>query len=310
MRVVFMGTAELACPILRALHRSFEVAAVVTQPDKPRGRNLELQFPAVKQAALELGLPVLQPNKARDPEFVGALKQIEPKLIVVVAYGQILPPTVLTIPPLGCVNVHTSLLPKYRGAAPIQWAILNGESKTGVTIMKMDEGLDTGPILAMHETKIESADTSQTLHDRLAEMGAELIVPTIREYAAARIQPQTQPGEGASYARKITKEDGRIDWARPAKDIWNRVRAFTPWPGAYTFQPGEGKPKLLKIWQAELHAGTAKPGEVLEAGKGGIVIACGDEALRITQLQREGGRRVTAQEFISGANLRAGEMLG
>jgi len=310
MRVVFMGTAELACPILRALHRSFEVAAVVTQPDKPRGRNLELQFPAVKQAALELGLPVLQPNKARDPEFIGALGQLAPSLIIVVAYGQILPPTVLAIPALGCVNVHTSILPKYRGAAPIQWAILNGESKTGVTIMKMDEGLDTGPLLAIRETLIEPTDTSETLHDRLAEMGAELIVPTIRDYAAARIEPQPQPSEGASYARKISKEDGRIDWSKPAMNIWNQVRAFTPWPGAYTFQATDGKPKLLKIWQAEPHPGTAKPGEVLQAGKGGILIACGEGALRITQLQREGGRRVTAQEFVAGANLRAGEMLG
>src|SRR3954451_3121933 len=174
MRIVFMGSAELAGPILRALHRETEVRAVVTQPDRPRGRNLHLQFPPVKTTALELGLPVLQPARARDPEFVGALQQIAPELIVVVAYGQILPPSILAIPPRGCINVHTSILPKYRGAAPIQWALLNGESETGVTIMKMDEGLDTGPILRIKETPISDGDDSQTLHDRLAQLGAEI----------------------------------------------------------------------------------------------------------------------------------------
>ena len=306
-----MGTAELAGPILRALDRETKVVAVVTQPDRPKGRNLQLQFSAVKTVALELKIPVLQPGRAREPEFVAMLQQIAPELIVVVAYGQILPPTILNIPRLGCVNVHTSILPKFRGAAPIQWALLNGESKTGVTIMKMDEGLDTGPILQIKETPITDADDAQTLHDRLAQLGAEIIVPTIEAYAVGRIQPQAQPAEGSSYARKITKEDGQIDWKKPATTIWNQVRAFTPWPGAYTFQAAEGKRRLLKIWRALPEPGqNGAPGEVIELDRKGIVIRCGEQALRVTELQREGGRRATAQEFISGNNIRAGELLG
>ena len=311
MRIVFMGTAELACPILRALHRGTEVVAVVTQPDRPKGRNLQLQFSPVKSTALELKIPVLQPARAREPEFVTALQQIAPELIVVVAYGQILPPTILNIPRLGCINVHTSILPKFRGAAPIQWALLNGESKTGVTIMKMDEGLDTGPILQIKETPITDSDNAETLHDRLAQLGAEIIVPTIEGYAVGHIQPQTQPAEGSSYARKITREDGQIDWKKPATTIWNQVRAFTPWPGGYTFQAAEGKRRLLKIWRALPDPKqNGAPGEVIELDKKGVVIRCGEQALRVTELQREGGRRTTAQEFISGNNIRAGELLG
>ena len=304
-----MGTAELGVPILQALQKQpdWEVVAVVSQPDRPRGRNLEVQPTPIKQAAMAAGLPVLQPERARNPEFIEALKKLAPELIVVVAYGQILPQSILDVPRFGCVNVHTSLLPKYRGAAPIQWAILNGDAETGVTIMKMDAGMDTGPILSQKRTEISASDNAQTLHDRLGAIGAELIVPTIREYTAGKIQPQVQP-EGASHARKISKEDGRIDWSKPARQIWNQVRAFTPWPGAFTFQGDDAKPRLLKIWRAEVEANRqGAPGEILDANSRGIVVATGQGALRILELQREGGRRMSAAEFLAGAHLQSGE---
>jgi len=312
LRIVFMGTAELASPILRALHSQpdFAVATVVTQPDRPKGRHLETQPPPLKQAAVSAGLPVLQPERARNADFVDALRQIHPDLIVVVAYGQILPPSILEIPQFGCLNVHTSLLPKYRGAAPIQWAILNNEPETGVTIMRMDAGLDTGDILAQTPTPISSGDNAETLHDRLAKLGAELIGPTIREYVAGRIKPVPQPQEGASYARKISKEDGRIDWNQPASLIWNQVRALIPWPGAFTHQPGQPKPRLLKVWRAEVDPEhrVAKPGEVLRCDKSGILVACGQQSLLISELQKEGGRRMRAQEFIAGGNVEVGNV--
>ncbi len=311
LRIIFMGTAEFACPILKAIHREadFEIPAVLTQPDRPKGRNLELQYPPVKQAALSEGLAVMQPERARNPEVIEKVKQLRPDLIVVVAYGQILPQSLLDVPRFGCLNVHTSVLPKYRGAAPIQWAILDDEEETGVTIMKMDAGLDTGPILSEKRTPITPEDDSQTLHDRLADIGAALIVPTIRDYVAGKIAPVPQAGEGASYARKITKEDGRIDWTQPARVLWNRIRAFTPWPGAFTFLHAEPKPRLLKIWKADVAGAQGPPGEIQQADKHGILVACGEGALLITELQREGGRRVTAQEFLAGANLKAGNRL-
>ena len=307
-----MGTAELACPILQALRGQvdFEIAAVVTQPDRPQGRNLEVQGSAVKKLAASAGLPVLQPERARDPEFLERLKQLNPDLVVVVAYGQILPQALLDSPRFGCLNVHTSLLPKYRGAAPIQWALLSGDEETGVTIMKMDAGLDTGPMLTEKRTAISSDDNAESLHDRLANMGAELIVPTIRDFVAGKIQPRPQPAEGASYARKIKKEDGRIDWSQPAGAILNRIRAFTPWPGAYTFLEAEPKPQMLKIWKASAEPGKEdRPGEVIRRDKEGIVVACGEGSLRIQELQREGGRRVTAQQFLAGTNIQTGAML-
>jgi len=313
LRIIFMGTADLACASLRALCRetSFQVITVVSQPDKPKGRDMKLQPTPVKELALAEGLPVLQPRRARDEEFIAQLRALQPDLIVVAAYGQILPQTLLDIPRLGCLNVHTSLLPKYRGAAPIQWAILDGESETGVTIMKMDAGLDTGPMVSTTRTAITPEDNAQTLHDRLAALGGELLVETIPDYAAGKIVPTPQPAEGATYARKISKEDGLIDWSQPARALWNRVRGFTPWPGAYTHLNSDGAPRLLKIWLAEVVPNrSGAPGEILHADKNGVVIACGEQALRVTQLQREGGRRMTAQEFLAGHPLKVGLRLG
>ena len=349
LRIIFLGTAELSCASLQALagDARFQIAAVVTQPDRPKGRELKPQPSPVKTLALRLGLPVLQPERARDEKFIAELRAMQPGLIIAVAYGQILPPAILDLPRHGCLNVHTSLLPKYRGAAPIQWAIANGDTETGVTIMKMDVGLDTGPVISQRRTAIQPEDNSAALHDRLAQLGAELLVQTIPDYVAGKIRPVAQPDAGASHAAKIKKEDGRIDWNQPARTIWNRLRAFTPWPGAFTFLRsaehqlgvnlpapkcaesvlGAPKPHLLKIWKAEVVEVASgrdsalrcpdavarspflgqKPGEVLSADKTGIIVGCGWHALRILELQREGGRRMSAAEFLAGHPLKTGE---
>jgi methionyl-tRNA formyltransferase len=308
LRIIFMGTPELAAASLGALLRepAFQVIAAVTQPDRPKGRDLKLQPSPVKQLALSAGVPVLQPEKARDEKFLGELQQLQPELIAVAAFGQILPKAILDLPRLGCLNVHTSMLPKYRGASPIQSAILNGETETGVTIMKMDVGLDTGDILTQRTTPIRDEDNAATLHDRLAQLGAELLVETVCDLAAGKLQPRPQPHELATHVAKIKKEDGRINWSQPARAIWNRIRAFTPWPGAFTFLPAQPHPLLLKLWQAEVVSGQRTAGEILSADKTGIVIACGEGALRVTNLQREGGRKMSAQEFLAGHALKPG----
>jgi methionyl-tRNA formyltransferase len=307
-----MGTAELSCDSLRGLLESpdFNVVAVVTQPDRPKGRDLKLQPSPVKVLGLSAKLPVLQPERARSEEFLEELRALQPDLIVVAAYGQILPQSVLDLPRFGCLNVHTSLLPKYRGAAPIQWAILNGDAETGVTIMKMNAGLDTGDILTQATTPIRPEDNSETLHDRLARMGADLLVRTIPDYVAGKLPLQPQSAEGVSYAAKIKKQDGHIDWTQPARAIWNRVRGLAPWPGAFAYLPGQPQPHLLKLWQAEVVERAGPPGEVLQADKTGVVVGCGHEALRILILQREGGRRLQAHEFLAGHPLLPGQKLG
>lgn len=306
-----MGTAELACPSLQALldFPAVRVRAVVTQPDRPKGRDLKLEPGHVKKLALSRGIPVLQPLKARAEPFIAELRQFAPDLIVVVAYGQILPQTILDIPRFGCLNVHTSILPKYRGAAPIQWAIFNGETETGVTIMKMDAGLDTGDIVSEARTPIDEADDAQTLHDRLARMGADLLLRTIPDYVAGRLTPRPQSAEGATYARKITKEDGRIDWSRSARQLCNQIRAFTPWPGAYTHYRRGEQLRMLKIWKAAVDAEPkrAEPGMVVEAAKTGIVVACGSGSLRIHEVQIEGSRRMPVEQFLAGHAITPGQ---
>ena len=322
LQIVFMGTAELSCASLEELARTqgFQITAVVTQPDRPKGRELKEQPSPVKALALRLELPLLQPERARDEKFIAALRGLQPDLIAVAAYGQILPQSILDLPPHGCLNVHTSLLPRYRGAAPIQWAIANGDAETGVTIMKMDAGLDTGPIVSQRRTPIRPEHDSAALHDRLAQLGAELLAQTIPDYIAGKLQPQPQPAEGASRAPKIKKEDGLIDWHRPAQNILNRLRAFKPWPGAFTRWRSsfslprsedtlkrELQPHLLKIWSAEVAEKSGTPGEILSADKTGILVACGQNALRILELQREGGRRMSAAEFLAGHMLKPGD---
>jgi methionyl-tRNA formyltransferase len=307
LKIIFMGTAELSCASLEKLARQpqFQIITVVTQPDKPKGRDLKQQPPAVKILAQKLNLPVLQPLKARDEGFISQLRTLQPDLIVAVAYGHILPPAILDLPRFGCINVHTSLLPKYRGAAPIQWAIASGETETGVTIMKMDAGMDTGAILTQKRTPISPQDDSASLHHRLAQLGAELLVETIPGYVSGRILPMPQP-EGTSHAPKIKKEDGQIDWNLPAQTILDRLRAFMPWPGVFTFLKTESAPCLLKVWRADVIEKSGAPGDVLSTDGNGIVVACGKDALRILELQREGGKRMSAKDFLTGHPLKAG----
>jgi methionyl-tRNA formyltransferase len=317
MRVVFMGTAELSCASLRALMESpdFHVAAVVTQPDRPKGRDLKLQPSPVKELALLASLPVLQPERAREPAFLAELQRLNPDLIAVAAFGQILPASILELPHFGSLNVHTSLLPKYRGAAPIQWAMVNGETETGVTIMKMDVGMDTGAIVSQETTRIHAEDDGETLHDRLAQLGAKLLLRTIPGYIAGKLKPKPQPTEGVSYAPKIKKQDGLIGWNQPAESIWNRVRGLKPWPGAFTHLPG-GQRHLLKVWQAEVvqtpvpQKPAGRPGEILQADNAGVIVGCGQGSLRLLALQREGGRRLPTGQFLAGHPLKAGDTLG
>lgn len=305
-----MGTAELACASLLGIKRApgFTILAAVTQPDKPVGRRLQLQPSPVKKTALAQNIPVLQPPRARDENFIAQLRELAPDIIIVVAYGQILPPAILNLPRFGCVNVHTSLLPRFRGASPIQSALLVGDAETGVTIMQMDAGLDTGPILTQAKTEIRDDDNAATLHDRLAQLGAELLVPTVRDFADGKISPKPQPADGVTHAAKIKKSDGQLDWNQPARVLWNRLRAFTPWPGTFTFLPGQ-PPRLLKILRAEITTQAAAPGEIISAEKSGIVIGCGADALRILELQIEGGRRMNAAEFLAGHRLEPGTRL-
>ena len=307
-----MGTPDLAATCLENLLRraDFQIIAAVTQPDRPRGRNLQLHPSPVKTIALRAGLPVLQPERARDEAFIQQLRSLSPDLITVAAFGQILPRAILELPPHACLNVHTSLLPKYRGAAPIQWAILNDESITGVTIMKMDAGLDTGDILSREQTPIQPDDDSQTLHDRLATMGGNLLSRKIPDWVSGKIAPQPQPADGVSHAPKIRKEDGRIDWTQPARTLWNRIRAFTPWPGAFTYLPGDAQPQILKLWEAAPVAESGPPGVVMRRDKNGITVGCGDGALLIRSLQKQASRRMTAGEFLAGHELKPGTKLG
>jgi methionyl-tRNA formyltransferase len=309
LRIIFMGTAKLSCASLEKLARdkNFQIVAVVTQPDKPKGRELQLQPSPVKILAEKFNLKILQPANARDEKFISELHELKPDLIVVAAYGQLLPQAILDLPKFGCLNVHASLLPKYRGAAPIQWAIANGETETGVTIMKMNAGLDSGEILSQTRTPILAEDNSETLHHRLAQLSADLLVKTIPDYVTGKILPKPQPSKGVSYAPKIKKEDGRIDWNFTAEKNLNRLRAFTPWPGAFTFLSDQPKSHLLKIWKAEIVEQSGEAGKILSADKNGIIVACGKNALRILELQREGGRQMSAREFLAGHSLNAGE---
>lgn len=310
VKAVFFGTAEIACPSLEVLAESgfAKVVAVVSQPDKPRGRDLKVQPTAVKELALKLEIPVLQPERARNENFLTELRALAPDVIVVMAYGQILPAALLEIPPHGCVNIHTSILPKYRGAAPIQWAILNGDIETGVTLMKMDAGMDTGPMIAIARTPITEDDNAETVHDRLALLGATLLAERLPAYLDGSLKPIPQP-EGATHARKITKEDGRLNWKEPAQALWNRVRALTPWPGTFTYIPAEPKPTMLKVWKAKPTGGMGAPGEVIAADKGRLVVACGADALELLEVQREGGKRLAARDFVLGSPIRVGQRL-
>lgn len=308
LNLVFAGTPVFAVPSIDSLvSAGFKISLVVTQPDRPRGRGMEMAYSPVKQRALELGLPVTQPEKIKNNlEFRAQLESIKPQAIIVVGYGRLIPPWMLELPPLGNINVHASLLPKYRGAAPVQWAIANGETGTGITTMRIDLGLDTGDILLQRGVKIEDDDTSETLAPRLARLGAELLVETVNGLADRNLSPRPQDSSQATLAPLLKKDDGFIDFSRPAKEIRNRMRGFQPWPGAFTTYRG----RLLHIWSAALEAGNLRPGEVA-INNDRLLIGCGEQtALLPLQVQPEGKKRMPARDFLHGYHLRSGEILG
>ncbi len=306
MRLVFMGTPAFACPTLEILLSSHhEILAVFTQPDKPAGRGQRLTPPPVKGLALEAGLPVLQPPKVRPED----LSQYAPGGVVVAAYGKFLPRKVLDLSPYGCINLHPSLLPKYRGAAPINWAILRGEDFTGVTTMFISEEMDAGPILLQEATAIGPRETAEELGERLARMGAELMLKTLEGLEAGTLEPRPQEHEAATFAPKLKKEDGLIEWQKGAQEISRLVRGVCPWPGAHTLF----REKTLKLWAVEPlleDAAGAKRGELLQRGPGGLAVATGEGLLLIKELQLEGGKRMSAQAFLAGHRLKEGELLG
>jgi methionyl-tRNA formyltransferase len=312
LRIVFLGSADFACPCLDALLRAegVRVAAVVTQPDRPRGRQLHLAACPSKARAQAAGIPVLTPVSINTPESIAALRDLRPGLLVVVAYGQILRRAVLDLAPLGCVNIHASLLPAYRGAAPISWAIAAGERETGVTAMYINERMDAGDIIAQQRVAIAPDDTGGTLHDRLAAAGAELLAQTVAAIRAGRAARTPQDESRVTYAPKLTKEDGRIDWTAAAERIHNRVRGFQPWPGSFCTAPGkDGKPGTLRVRRTRAEPGAGEPGLVLDAGADGPLVAAGAGAVRLLEVQPEGGRAMPGGAYLRGHALRVGDRL-
>lgn len=312
-KILFMGTPEFAVPSLeRLIEQGFKPIAVVTQPDRPRGRGQKVLPSPVKVKAEAHRIKVLQPEKIRSPEVQQVLAELAPDLIVVVAYGQILPESILKIPPYGCINVHASLLPRYRGAAPIQWAIINGETETGVTTMLMDKGMDTGPILLQERVPIEPEDTAGSLQDKLALRGADLLLRTLRALEEGTLHPQPQDPSQATYAPLLKKEDGLLDWRDSAQRIHCKVRGLNPWPGAYTYFNG----KILKIWKTLLvphyvDETASPPGTILEIRKGeGPLIKTGEGCIILTELQPENRRIMTGEEFCRGYRITPGIILG
>lgn len=308
MKIVYMGTPDFAVGPLEAMvEAGYEITAVVTQPDKPKGRSDKLIPSPVKECALRYGIPVLTPQKIKAPEAVEELKKYEADLFVVAAFGQILSEEILTMPRLGCINIHASLLPKYRGAAPIQWSIIDGEKETGITIMQMDKGLDTGDILFQKVVPILDTDTGESLFDKLAEVGARFLVEVLPDIEAGNIHPIKQDEEKSTYAKMLSKAIGEIDWSKAADTIEHLVRGLNSWPSAYTRLNG----KQLKLWQSHVVLGIDKePGTVCEVTKDAIVVATGKDGLAITELQLEGKKRMTARDFLAGRAVETGTKLG
>lgn len=306
MRIVFMGTPDFAVPSLQALiDAGHDVCAVYTQPDKPQGRKQILTAPPVKTLALEHDIPVFQPNTLKNEDEQARLRELAPEVIIVVAYGKLLPKAVLDIPPHGCINVHGSLLPRWRGAAPIQWAVIAGDEMAGVTTMQMAEGLDTGDMLLTYETKVGEKETAGELFDRLAQSGAELLTQTLVKLD--EITPRPQDDAQSCYAHMLDKQMAVIDWSRSAHEIDCLIRGLNPWPIALTTLSGE----RLKVFAAEKAAGNGEPGTVLEADpKKGLTVACGEGALKLTEIQLVGGKRMKATDFLRGHVIEVGTKLG
>jgi len=308
MRVVFMGTPDFAVPSLEALLKSGDdVVGVVTQPDRPKGRGQSLAPSPVKLVALREHIPILQPTKMKDPDFLAALASWKPDLIVVAAFGRILPPAILSLPPKGCINVHGSLLPKYRGAGPIQWAIINGETETGITTMLMDEGMDTGAMLLQEKIAIEPGDTAGSLSPRLALLGARLLVETVQRLKAGTLESNVQDHALATMAPLLKKEDGAIDWRLPAAVLANRIRGLTPWPGAYTFL---GQDRWMLYCAVALTEQAAEiPGRITAVKKDEIHVATGEGILAVRELQPANSRRMTVAQYLAGHSLEVGLQL-
>ncbi len=312
MKVIFMGTPDFSVGTLEALiEAGHEVVLTVTQPDKPKGRGKEMQFPPVKEAALRHGIEVYQPKRIRDQECVEKLASCQADIMVVIAFGQILPKEILEMTPYGCVNVHASLLPKYRGAAPIQWAVINGEKESGVTTMQMDEGLDTGDMLLKTTVALDEKETGGSLHDKLAEAGAKLCVETLKGLEEGTIQPQKQGESPTEYAKMLNKAMGKIDWNQDAVSIERLIRGLNPWPSAYTTWDN----KTMKIWAAEVHKGgtgteQALPGEIIAVSKHDFTVQTGKGSLTVKELQIPGKKRMDAGAFLRGYPVEKGTRLG
>lgn len=311
IRIVYMGTPDFAVEPLEAIIKAgYEVAAVVTQPDKQKGRGKEVKMTPVKECALRHGIPVFQPVKIKEPEAVAELEKYQADLFVVAAFGQLLSEEILNMPEYGCINIHASLLPAYRGAAPIQWAVLNGEKESGVTIMQMDKGLDTGDMLLKRSVELSPKETGDSLHDELMHLGAELIVEALPKLEKGELVPEKQKDELSSYAKKLTKAMGQIDWSKDAVSLERWIRGLNSWPSAYTFFGG----KTLKIWEAQVAeengAQKAEPGQVVSVSREGFTVACGQGALQILSLQLEGKKRVLTREFLLGYQVEPGMILG
>lgn len=311
IRIVYMGTPDFAVEPLEAIIKAgYEVAAVVTQPDKQKGRGKEVKMTPVKVCALRHGIPVFQPVKIKEPEAVAELEKYQADLFVVAAFGQLLSEEILNMPEYGCINIHASLLPAYRGAAPIQWAVLNGEKESGVTIMQMDKGLDTGDMLLKRSVELSPKETGDSLHDKLMHLGAELIVEALSKLEKGELVPEKQKDELSSYAKKLTKAMGQIDWSKDAVSLERWIRGLNSWPSAYTFFGG----KTLKIWEAQVTeengAQKAEPGQVVSVSRESFTVACSQGELQILSLQLEGKKRVSTREFLLGYQVEPGMILG
>lgn len=311
MKVVFMGTPDFAVPSLQKLiDEKYYIAAVVTQPDRPKGRGKKIAPSPIKELAIKHNIPVFQPERVRTTEFIETIRSIAPDLIIVIAFGQILPKEILDIPSYGCINVHGSLLPKYRGAAPIQWAIINGEKTTGVTTMFMDEGMDTGDMILKKEVTIESDDTAGNLHDKMSTAGAELLKETLDELIRGTLKREKQNEEEATYAPMLKKEMGLIDWSEDSDKIINLIRGLSPWPSAYTFY----KDQMIKIWKAKNYDKVYKNGsigEIMEIIKDkGLIVKTGNTSILIIEIQSPSGKRMTVEEYLRGHNIEQNTILG
>lgn len=306
MRVVFMGTPDFSVPALENIAKRYEVVAVVTQQDRPKGRGHKMQYTPVKEKAIELEIPVYQPKRVKNPEFVNILKTLKPDVIVVIAFGQILSKEILELPKYGCINVHASLLPKYRGAAPIQWAVINGDKKSGVTTMYMAEGLDTGDIIDTSEIVLDEKETGGSLFDKLADLGGQLILNTLDKLETGTATRTRQDDARSTYAGKITKELGKIDFTKSAVEIERLIRGLNPWPSAFTYMDD----KMLKIWNADVLEETVEeePGTITEVNKKFIKVATGEGYLLLKEIQLEGKKRMDVTSFLNGYNFTANKL--